>query len=36
MIEEVFKDAKGMTLIDRNLNNFLPMMNVAGAAAGSR
>jgi membrane protease subunit HflK len=32
MIEEVFKDAKGMTLIDRNLNNFLPMMNVAGAA----
>jgi membrane protease subunit HflK len=33
MIEEVFKDADGMALIDRNLNNFLPMMNVGGAAA---
>jgi membrane protease subunit HflK len=31
MIEEVFSDEKGMTLIDRNLNNFLPMMNVGGA-----
>jgi len=31
MIEEVFKDADGMTIIDRNLNNFLPMMNVRGA-----
>ena len=33
MIEEVFKDADGMALIDRNLDNFLPMMNVGGAAA---
>ncbi|MDR1839035.1 MAG: FtsH protease activity modulator HflK [Treponema sp.] len=33
MIEEVFKDSDGMALIDRNLDNFLPMMNVGGAAA---
>jgi membrane protease subunit HflK len=32
MIEEVFKEEKDMTIIDRNLRNFLPMMNVAGAA----
>ena len=31
MVEEVFKDADGMTIIDRNLDNFLPMMNVGGA-----
>jgi membrane protease subunit HflK len=31
MIEEVFKDAGGMTIIDRNLSNFLPMMNLGGA-----
>jgi len=31
MVEEVFKDANGMTIIDRNLDNFLPMMNVGGA-----
>ncbi|HCC36413.1 MAG TPA: FtsH protease activity modulator HflK [Treponema sp.] len=31
MIEEVFKDEQGMNVIDRNLRNFLPMMNVGGA-----
>jgi membrane protease subunit HflK len=31
MVEEVFKDEKDMTIIDRNLRNFLPMMNVGGA-----
>jgi len=30
MIEEVFKDEKDMTIIDRNLRNFLPLMNVGG------
>jgi len=30
MIEEVFKDEKGMTIIDRNLDNFLPLMNLGG------
>jgi membrane protease subunit HflK len=30
MVEEVFKDEKAMTIIDRNLRNFLPMMNVGG------
>ena len=30
MIEEVFKDEKDMTIIDRNLNNFLPLMNMGG------
>jgi membrane protease subunit HflK len=30
MIEEVFKDEDGMTIIDRNLRNFLPLMNVGG------
>jgi len=28
MVEEVFKNEDGMTIIDRNLNNFLPMLNV--------
>jgi membrane protease subunit HflK len=36
MIEEVFKDAEGMTIIDRNLNNFLPMMNLGGAVQNAR
>ena len=30
MIEEVFKDEKGMVIIDRNLNNFLPLRNLGG------
>ena len=36
MIEEVFLDETDMTLIDRNLNNFLPMMNLAPAIQGGR
>ena len=31
MVEEVFKDEKDMTIIDRNLRNFLPMMSLGGA-----
>jgi membrane protease subunit HflK len=31
MVEEVFKDEQGMTVIDRNLRNFLPLMNLGGA-----
>ena len=34
MVEEVFKDAEGMTIIDRNLRNFLPLMNVSGTQGG--
>jgi membrane protease subunit HflK len=30
MIEEVFKNEKSMTVIDRNLQNFLPLMNLGG------
>jgi len=30
MIEEVFKNEDGMTVIDRNLDNFLPLMNLGG------
>jgi len=30
MIEEVFKDEKDMVIVDRNLQNFLPMMNLGG------
>jgi membrane protease subunit HflK len=30
MIEEVFQDDEGMVIIDRNLDNFLPMMNLSG------
>jgi membrane protease subunit HflK len=30
MVEEVFKDEKGMTIIDRNLDNFLPLKNMGG------
>jgi membrane protease subunit HflK len=33
MVEEVFKDDDGMVIIDRNLKNFLPMMNLGAAAA---
>jgi len=32
MAEEVFKNEEGMTIIDRNLKNFLPMLNVSGNA----
>ncbi|GHV96048.1 HflK protein [Spirochaetia bacterium] len=31
MIEEVFKNDEGTTIVDRNLKNFLPMMNLGGA-----
>jgi membrane protease subunit HflK len=31
MIEEVFKNESNMTVIDRNLQNFLPMMNLGGS-----
>jgi membrane protease subunit HflK len=36
MVEEVFKNEEGMTIVDRNLKNFLPMLNVgsSGAAGG--
>jgi len=30
MIEEVFKDEKSVRMIDRNLDNFLPMLNMGG------
>ncbi|MCL2243854.1 MAG: FtsH protease activity modulator HflK [Treponema sp.] len=30
MIEEVFKNEKEMVIIDRNLQNFLPLMNLGG------
>jgi len=30
MIEEVFMNEKGMTIIDRNLQNFLPLLNLGG------
>jgi membrane protease subunit HflK len=33
MVEEVFKNEEGMTIIDRNLKNFLPMLNVSGGTA---
>jgi len=36
MVEEVFKDAEGMKIIDRNLNNFLPMMNIGGAVQSTQ
>jgi membrane protease subunit HflK len=32
MVEEVFKDEEGTVIIDRNLRNFLPMMNLGAAA----
>jgi len=30
MIEEVFRDEDGMIIIDRNLQNFLPLLNMQG------
>jgi membrane protease subunit HflK len=36
MVEEVFKDDNGMTIIDRNLDNFLPMMNLGGAVRSTQ
>jgi len=30
MVEEVFKDEDGMVVVDRNLRNFLPLMNLGG------
>ena len=30
MIEEVFRNEDGMTIIDRNLSNFIPLMNLGG------
>jgi membrane protease subunit HflK len=36
MIEEVFKGEEGTVIIDRNLRNFLPMMNLGGAATGAQ
>ena len=36
MIEEVFKGEKGTVIIDRNLRNFLPMMNLGAGAQGGR
>ncbi|MDR2951676.1 MAG: FtsH protease activity modulator HflK [Treponema sp.] len=36
MIEEVFKDSGDVTIIDRNLDNFLPMMNLSGAARNAQ
>jgi membrane protease subunit HflK len=35
MIEEVFKDAKGTVIIDRNFDNFLPLRNL-GDSQGAR
>jgi len=32
MVEEVFKNEEGTVIIDRNLKNFLPMMNLGAAA----
>jgi len=34
MIEEVFKDEKGTVIIDRNLRNFLPMLNLGSSTGG--
>ena len=31
MVEEVFKNEEGVTIIDRNLTNFIPLMNLGGA-----
>jgi membrane protease subunit HflK len=30
MIEDVFKNDRGTTVIDRNLDNFLPLLNLGG------
>ena len=34
VMEEVFKDAQGVTLIDKELGNFIPLMNLGGQAGG--
>ncbi len=36
VMEEVFKDAEGVTLIDKELGNFIPLMNLGGQAGGTR
>jgi len=36
MIEEVFRNEDGMTIIDRNLQNFLPLMNMGSSNRGGR
>jgi membrane protease subunit HflK len=38
MMEEIFKEDQGTTLIDRNLDNFLPLKNLAspGGTSGGR
>jgi membrane protease subunit HflK len=33
MIEEVFKDEEGTVIIDRNLDNFLPLRNLGSASS---
>ena len=35
MVEEVFKGEEGTVIIDRNLKNFLPMMNLGAAVQGA-
>jgi membrane protease subunit HflK len=35
MIEEVFKDDEGMVIIDRNLDNFLPLRNLGSGSPGN-
>ena len=30
MMEEIFKNEEGITIIDRNLTNFIPLMNLGG------
>jgi membrane protease subunit HflK len=34
MIEEVFKDEEGTVIIDRNLDNFLPLRNLGSGTSG--
>ena len=36
MIEEVFKGEEGTVIIDRNLRNFLPLMNLGAQQGGGR
>jgi hypothetical protein len=33
MFEDVFKDQRGVELIDKNLKNFIPFKPLGGAAA---
>jgi membrane protease subunit HflK len=35
MIEDVFNNEEGMKIVDRNLRNFLPMLNLGGGAGTS-